>query len=138
MPVEIATNIVPNARPSRVSSPTLFFHLVDGLDVNYSVETIISGNDLAPNPTEVGTRYLLFPNRTNFTPAAGVDYGIVEFTGSVGGVNQWGLTFDPANAKTNFGLLFVKDEKKFYQFVDSTEGWKPILTTGAVDGGTFG
>lgn len=137
MPVEIATNIAPNARPTRVSNST-FFHLVDGLDVNYSVETIISGNDSAPTPSVIGTRYLLFPNRTGFTPAVGIDYGIVEFTGSVGGVSQWGLTFDPTNPKTDFGFVYVTDEKKFYQFIDSTLGWIPILTKGSVDGGTFG
>lgn len=137
MPVEIATNIAPNARPSRVSSPT-FFHLVDGLDVNYSVETIISGNDPAPEPSVIGTRYLLFPNRVVFNPPVEVNYGIVEYTGIVGSVRQWGLTFDPTNPKTDFGFVYVKDEKKFYQFIDTTLGWIPILTKGSVDGGTFG
>lgn len=138
--VELATNIAPVSRATRVSSPTLFFHLVDGLDVNHSVETIISGADSAPNPTEVGTRYLLFPNRSVFTPAPpnDKDYSVIEYAGKVGGVNQWILSFDPDNTKTNFGLLFVKDEKKFYQFVDSTTGWIPILSKGSVDGGTFG
>lgn len=140
MAVEIATNITPNARPSRVSSPTLFYHLVDGLDVNFSVETIISGNDASPNPSEVGTRYLLFPNRSVFTPPPPNDknYSVIEYAGKVEGVNQWTLIFDPDNTKTNFGLLFVKDEKKFYQFVDSTMGWIPILSRGSIDGGTFG
>lgn len=136
MPVEIATNLVQTSRPSRVSSPSLFYHLVDGLDVNHSVETIISGSDPAPTPSVVGTRYLLFPNRTMFTPAGASNYSVVEYTGDSG--NPWSLYFDPANTKTNFGLVFVKDEKKFYQFVDSTEGWKPILASGSVDGGTFG
>jgi hypothetical protein len=137
MAIELATNISQISRPTRVGSES-FYHLVDSLDVNYRVETVISGNDPPPEPSVIGTRYLLFPNRTGFTPLVGVDYGIVEFTGTVGGDRQWGLTFDPTNPKTDFGFVYVTDEKKFYQFIDTTLGWIPILTKGSVDGGTFG
>lgn len=140
MPIEVATNIAPIARSTRVSDESLFYYIIDGLDINYSVETIISGSDPAPNPTIIGTRYLLFPSRSTFTPAvaSGIDYCIIEFIGTVGGSNQWGLVLDCTNTKTQFGLVFVKDEKKFYQFIDNTTGWKPILTRGSIDGGTFG
>jgi hypothetical protein len=140
MPIELATNIAPTARSTRVGSETLFFHLLDGLDVNYKVETIISGTDPTPTPTEIGTRYLLFPSRTVFTPQAALDIGfcIVEYAGAIGGVPQWELVLNCNNSKTNFGLVFVEDEKRFYQFIDNTIGWKPLLASGSVDGGTFG
>jgi len=140
MPIELATNISPVSRSGRVNSPSLFFHLLDGLDVQHSVETIISGNDPAPTPTKVGTRYLLFPSRSIFTPqvADQIPYCVIEYAGNIGGDSNWIIALNCSNPTTNFGLVFVKDEKKFYQFVDNTIGWKPLLSSGSVDGGTFG
>lgn len=136
MPIEVATDITQQGRRDRVSDAD-FFYIIEGADVDLGVEAIIQGSDLPDSPS-VGDKYLLFPGRTMFTPEgisnATGDYFVVEFLGN----NNWGIILDCTNAKTPFGLVFVKNLKKFYQFVDSTIGWKPLLASGSVDGGTFG
>jgi len=134
MPIEIATNITQQGRSDRVRDDD-FFYIVEGADVNLGVEAIIQGSDL-PSSLSVGKKYLLFPERTMFTPSGipNTGYFVVESLGN----NIWNIVLDCQNEKTPFGLVFVKNLKKFYQFVDTTIGWKPLLASGSVDGGTFG
>jgi hypothetical protein len=134
MPIEIATDITQQGRSDRVSDDD-FFYIIEGADVDLGVEAIIQGSDL-PTSLSVGKKYLLFPGRTVFTPSGinNTDYFVVKSLGN----NNWSIVLDCQNEKTPFGLVFVKSLKKFYQFIDNTIGWKPLLASGSVDGGTFG
>jgi hypothetical protein len=134
MPIEVATDITQQGRSDRVSDED-FFYIIEGADVNFGVERIIQGSDIPSSPS-TGDKFLVFPGRTLFTPPEIDNTGhfVIEYLGN----GNWGIVLDCENAKTAVGLVFVKDIKKFYQFVDNTIGWKPLLASGSVDGGTFG
>lgn len=135
MPIEVATDITQQGRPDRVSDED-FFYIIEGADVDFGVEQIIRGSDVPSSPS-TGDKFLLFPNRTMFTPPEPINntgYFVIEYLGN----GNWGIVLDCENTKTAVGLVFVKNLKKFYQFIDNTIGWKPLLASGSVDGGTFG
>jgi hypothetical protein len=49
---------------------------------------------------------------------------------------EWQIFKSVGNSETNYGIVYDKRTQLFYQY-DSSNGWKPLLRSGKIDGGTF-
>lgn len=133
MPIVLSTSISQSDRSNRVSSPSAFYHLVEGADVDLSVEKILGpAPDTYNSPPQFGDKYILRSTDAISPDGANLN-DIVIWDG-----NEFIIHQKMTNTKTRFGLVFDKRTKKFYHYVDATTGWVPILRSGSVDGGTFG
>lgn len=141
MAIEFSTTLTPSDRNARVvSNPSNFFYLIDVEDINFAVERILEGQDEPSVPRLVGQKYLLKSTYSISVEDSDVN-DIVMWDGQKWIIYQkMGNAQFPSrgNSRTQFGLIFDKNTKKFYQYVDATTGWVPILRSGSVDGGTFG
>lgn len=132
MPIELSTSVTQSDRSNRVSNPIAFYHLIEGADVDLSVEKILESGDTFNTPPKLGDKYILLSFDSISPPNTSLN-DIVIWNG-----NEFVLHQKMTNSKTRFGLVFDKRTKKFYHYVDATTGWVPILRSGSVDGGTFG
>jgi uncharacterized protein (DUF2344 family) len=109
-----------------------FFHLINTSDINFSVEKIAeNSSDTAAQVFDA--RYVI--KDINSSPIGALQYlqnnDIVRWTGS-----EWVIHKSVNNAETNFGIIYDKRTQLFYQY-DPANGWKPLLRSGKIDGGTF-
>lgn len=134
MAVKVADNFQQSNRPNLLFTSD-WYYLMDASDIDIGVEAILenSGESLVET---VNTKYIV--RYANNKPAglasltALENNDIVRYTGT-----SWEIHKDVTNTETNFGIVFDKRTKLFYQY-DPTNGWKSLLRSGKIDGGTFG
>jgi hypothetical protein len=108
-----------------------YFYLVDGVDVNFAVESIIEAEG-DPVQTEVNNKYIVRNAASSpISPQGLGNNDIVRYNG-----NDWEIFKDVSNTKTDFWIVYDKKTKLFYQY-DSINGWKSLIRSGKIDGGTF-
>ena len=116
-----------------------YFHVIAGADIDFAVEKILesSGDSVV---SEVDKKYIVrnsesCPTALNTSLAPGVtglSHGdMVRYNG-----NEWEIFKDVSNSETNYGIVYDKNTKLFYQY-DAINQWKPLLRSGKIDGGTF-
>ena len=130
MALRIGDNIEQSNRENTVGLSD-YFYLMDGSDVNFGVEKILE-NGSESVETEVNYKYVV--KNAASSPISPPDLGnndIVRYNG-----NEWEIFKDVSNTKTNFGIIYDKRTQLFYQY-DSTNGWKSLIRSGKIDGGTF-
>lgn len=139
MPVTLASTIIQANRTTRTNANTdSFYYLVESEDINYAIEKMICGEvGCEPIDPLPGQKFLIlsfsrFDPRSSMTQDIDIN-DIIMWDG-----DQWVTYLNTRNSKTPFGLIFDKQTKKFYHYVDEQTGWLPILRSGSVDGGTFG
>jgi hypothetical protein len=133
MPITVADRIEQTNRQSNVRTSD-FFHTMNTSDIDFSVQAILtSGGDAF---VEVyGNKYII--KNVNASPLALPNLGsgdIVIYNGT-----EWVIYKSVANQETNFGLVYDKNTKLFYQY-DAINGWVALYVrkNGTIDGGTFG
>lgn len=138
MPIKLPTSLTQEGRGSRVTTPN-FFHLVETSDIDFTVEKTLLPDDCSvPPPTSRanGDKYLLLTVDSGcITPPEGAAVNDIIMWDTAS--QNWTIYLSLSNPKTQFGLVFDKHRKKFFQYVDASTGWKPVLRSGSVDGGTF-
>jgi hypothetical protein len=108
-----------------------YFYLIDGADVNFAVESILEAEG-DPVQTEVNNKYIVRNAASSpISPQGLGNNDIVRYNG-----NDWEIFKDVSNTKTDFGIIYDKKTKLFYQY-DSINGWKSLIRSGKIDGGTF-
>ena len=130
MALRIGDNIEQSNRENTVGVSD-YFYLMDGSDVNFAVEKILE-NGSESVETVVNYKYVV--KNALSSPISPPDLGnndIVRYNG-----NEWEIFKDVSNTKTNFGIIYDKRTQLFYQY-DSTNGWKSLIRSGKIDGGTF-
>lgn len=136
MPIEFSGSLLQKNRNQNAGTNS-FFHLVDAIDINFSVEKILeNGGEEIPSEPAPGTKYIIRDKdqEPGISPANGVlgSGDVVMWDG-----NNWVIYLDVSNPKTNHGVVFDKRTQKFYQYTP-TNGWVPIITgKSSLDGGTF-
>jgi hypothetical protein len=141
LPISVPSSIAQVSRNSRTNSNGSFYYLLESEDVNYAIESIIDCPSSQPQNPEPGAKYLIrcfhpFDPREDITANTGQTLNtndIIMWDG-----NKWIVYLNTRNPKTPFGLIFDKQTKKFYHYIDQQTGWLPLLRSGSVDGGTFG
>lgn len=141
MGIPFTANLEQQGRRGNVTIPGSFFYLTDISDVDISVEKIINDSG---DPIEQILNYKYIILDVNNMPPS-----LLGLSGTIGNgdivrfiydsstnLYGWELYKDVSNSKTDNGLVYDKRTKKYYQY-DSVNGWKPILRSGAIDGGTF-
>lgn len=133
MAVKIADNIEQYNRDALALS-SAFFYLMYGSDVDIGVEAILTARSDTVDATPYN-KYIV-TDQSNRPPAldsvANLENNdIVMYNG-----NAWEIHKDVTNSKTNYGLVYNKQTKLIYQY-DPTNGWKSLLRSGKIDGGTF-
>ena len=108
-----------------------YFYIMDGSDVNFAVEKILE--DQTESVETVNNYKYVVKNAANspMSPEGLGNNDIVRYNG-----NAWEIFKDVSNTKTNFGIIYDKRTQSFYQY-DSTNGWKSLIRSGKIDGGTF-
>lgn len=133
MAVKIADNIEPTNRDSLALS-SAFFYLLYGSDVDVGVEAILENSSETIDPT-VNKKYVV--RYANNKPSALDSLTALENNDIVmHNGNGWEIHKDVSNERTNYGFVFDKRTKLVYQY-DSTNGWKSLIRSGKIDGGTF-
>ena len=135
MPILYQTDLEQQARAGNVSSPGAFFYLMNLTNIDMRVEKIVQNSEEILDQT-IYNKYIILdvndmPNVLIGLPGLG-NGDIVQYNTNF----AWELYKDVSNSKTDNGLVYDKRTKKYYQY-DSVNGWKPILRSGAIDGGTF-
>lgn len=137
MPIEFSGSLLQKNRNQNAGTSS-FFHLVDAIDINFSVEKILeNGGEFIPPEPAPGTKYIIRDKNNEPgipTPINGpFDSGdVVMWDG-----NAWVVYLDVSNPKTNHGVVFDKRTEKFYQYTPAN-GWVAIITSkSSLDGGTF-
>ena len=133
MPITVADRIESVNRQSNVGTSD-FFHTMNTSDIDFSVQAILtSGGDAV---VEVyGNKYIIKNHMsTPITPPNLGSGDIVIYNGT-----EWVIYKSVQNEETNFGLVYDKNTKLFYQY-DATNGWVALYVrkNGTIDGGTFG
>ena len=133
MPITVADRIESVNRQSNVRTSD-FFHTMNTSDIDFSVQAILtSGGDAV---VEVyGNKYIIKNHQsTPITPPNLGSGDIVIYNGT-----EWVIYKSVQNEETNFGLVYDKNTKLFYQY-DATNGWVALYVrkNGTIDGGTFG
>lgn len=133
MPITVADRIESVNRQSNVRTSD-FFHTMDTSDIDFSVQAILTSN-LDTVVATYGNKYII--KNTNTSPisplnASNGDIAIYDGT-------EWVVYKSVQNQETNFGLVYDKNTKLFYQY-DATNGWVALYVrkNGTIDGGTFG
>jgi len=130
MALRIGDNIEQSNRENTVGLSD-YFYLMDGADVNFAIESILEAAG-DPVQTEVNNKYIVRNAASSpISPQGLGNNDIVRYNG-----NDWEIFKDVSNAKTNFGIIYDKKTQLFYQY-DSTNGWKSLIRSGKIDGGTF-
>lgn len=133
MPITVADRIEQTNRQSNVRTSD-FFHTMNTSDIDFSVQAILTSSvDLV---VEVyGNKYIIKSiGNSPLTPPDAGSGDIVIYNGT-----EWVVYKSVQNQETNFGLVYDKKTKLFYQY-DATNGWVALYVrkNGAIDGGTFG
>lgn len=130
MAIRVGDNLEQSNRQNTLFTSD-FFYIMDSSDINFAIEKFLESGD--NNYIEsVGNKYVILEaGENNITPEGLGDNDIVKYDG-----NEWVIFKDVSNPETNFGIIYDKETKLFYQY-DPTEGWIPILKSGQIDGGTF-
>lgn len=130
MAIRVGDNLEQSNRQNTLFTSD-FFYIMDSSDINFAIEKFLEAGD--NNYIEsVGNKYVILEaGQNNITPAGLGHNDIVKYDG-----NEWVIFKDVSNSETNFGIIYDKETKLFYQY-DPTEGWIPILKSGQIDGGTF-
>jgi hypothetical protein len=141
LPISVPSSIVQVSRNNRTNPNDSFYYLLESEDVNYAVESVIGCDSAAPSNPDPGAKFLIlcfgtFDPRDDILQSTGQSLGINDIIMWDG--NKWIVYLNTRNPKTSFGLIFDKQTKKFYHYIDLETGWLPILRSGSVDGGTFG
>jgi hypothetical protein len=139
MPITFTSNLQQAGRAASISADS-FFHLVDGTDIDFSVEKILIDGDVQTTQTP-GQKFIVasttaasaaVPSITTQIPTIAVN-DIVRWTG-----NAWELYFDASNKRTPVGLIYDKRTDSLYTYNNILSGWVPLLSRlGVIDGGTF-
>lgn len=135
MPISFQADIEQQNRANNVTT-SAFFYLMDLSNVELEVNKIIENVEEIAEPI-IGIKYII-RDKDNRPPAFQSLQSILGSGDIVkyGFSGQWEIYKDVSNSKTDNGLVYDKRTKKYYQY-DSVNGWKPILRSGAIDGGTF-
>lgn len=133
MPITVADRIESVNRQSNVETSD-FFHTMNTSDIDFSVQAILTSN-LDTVVATYGNKYII-KNHTS-TPITPPNLGsgdIVIYNGT-----DWVVYKSVKNPETNFGLVYDKNTKLFYQY-DAINGWVALYVrkNGTIDGGTFG
>ena len=130
MAIRVGDVLEQSNRKNTVSTSD-FFYLMGVSDIDFSVDKILESGD-TNIVTTLGTKYVILDRGTNnITPLGLEDNDIVKYDG-----NEWIIYKDVSNPETNFGIIYDKETKLFYQY-DPSEGWLVMLKSGQIDGGTF-
>ena len=133
MPITVADRIEQTNRQSNVTTSD-FFHTMNTSDIDFSVQAILTSSEDAV--VEVyGNKYIIKNiNNSPISPPNTYSGDIVIYNGT-----EWVLYKSVQNQETNFGLVYDKNTKLFYQY-DATNGWVALYVrkNGTIDGGTFG
>jgi hypothetical protein len=133
MAVRLADNIEQYNRDALALS-SAFFYLMYGSDIDIGVEAILE-NSSETIAAQTYNKYIV--RLANNKPAA-LDSlttlennDIVMYNGTA-----WEIHKDVSNTRTNYGFVYDKRTNLIYQY-DSSNGWKSLLRSGKIDGGTF-
>lgn len=130
MAIRVGDNLEQSNRQNTLFTSD-FFYIMDSSDVNFAIEKFLEPGDNT-YVESVGNKYVIIEaGQNDITPSGLGDNDIVKYDG-----NEWVIFKDVSNPETNFGIIYDKETKLFYQY-DPTEGWLPILKSGQIDGGTF-
>lgn len=133
MPITVADRIESVNRQNNVRTSD-FFHTMDTSDIDFSVQAILTSSQDAVVAT-YGNKYIIKNHlSTQITPPNLGSGDIVIYNGT-----EWVVYKSVQNQETNFGLVYDKNTKLFYQY-DATNGWVALYVrkNGTIDGGTFG
>jgi hypothetical protein len=131
MAIRIGDTIEQSNRENTVRTSD-YFYVMDGSDINFAVEKILENSGETISAT-VNTKYIVrnvssspisLPNLAN--------NDVVRYNG-----NEWQIFKSVGNPETDYGIVYDKRTQLFYQY-DASNGWKSILRSGKIDGGTFG
>ena len=133
MPLSMPSSLIQDARSDRVASDESFFHLVQSVDVDHSVDLINDGvGDSIP--PEIYGRKAIIKNASN-SQISPLDLGnndIVMWNGT-----RWEIYMDVSNPEMNNAVVYDKRTQKFYQYTP-VNGWSAIIDgKSVVDGGTY-
>ena len=130
MALRIGDSIEQSGRENTVGLSD-YFYIMDGSDVNFAVEKILE--DQTESVETVNNYKYVVKNAADspISPEGLGNNDVVRYNG-----NAWEIFKDVSNAKTNFGIIYDKRTQLFYQY-DSTNGWKSLIRSGKIDGGTF-
>ena len=133
MPITVADRIESVNRESNVRTSD-FFHTMNTSDIDFSVQAILTSN-LDTVVATYGNKYII-KNTGNspISPQYAGSGDIAIYNGT-----EWVVYKSVQNQETNFGLVYDKNTKLFYQY-DATNGWVALYVrkNGTIDGGTFG
>ena len=133
MPITVADRIESVNRQNNVRTSD-FFHTMNTSDIDFSVQAILTSSGDAV--VEVyGNKYIIKTiGNSPLTPPNADSGDIVIYNGT-----EWVVYKSVQNQETNFGLVYDKNTKLFYQY-DATNGWVALYVrkNGTIDGGTFG
>jgi hypothetical protein len=130
MPIRVAATVMPLNRDENVRSSD-FFYTINTSDIDLSIDAILANASETISST-LNTKYIILNTASSPISVPNLaNNDIVIHDG-----NDWVLHKSVGNTETNFGLVFDKRTQLFYQY-DSTNGWKPLLRSGKIDGGTF-
>ena len=133
MPITVADRIESVNRQSNVGTSD-FFHTMNTSDIDFSVQAILTTKTDSYVAT-YGNKYILKNiDDSDITPQYADSGDIVIYNGT-----DWVVYKSVKNTETNFGLVYDKNTKLFYQY-DATNGWVALYVrkNGTIDGGTFG
>ena len=130
MAIRIGDTIEQSNRENTVRTSD-YFYVMDGSDINFAVEKILENSGESISAT-VNTKYIV--RTISSSPIALpnlADNDVVRHNGT-----EWQIFKSVGNSETNYGIVYDKRTQLFYQY-DSSNGWKPLLRSGKIDGGTF-
>ena len=133
MPITVADRIESVNRQSNVGTSD-FFHTMNTSDIDFSVQAILTTKTDSYVAT-YGNKYIIKNiDDSDITPQYADSGDIVIYNGT-----EWVIYKSVQNEETNFGLVYDKNTKLFYQY-DATNGWVALYVrkNGTIDGGTFG
>ena len=130
MAIRIGDTIEQSNRENTVGTSD-YFYVVDGSDVNFAVEKILENSGESVSAV-VNYKYVVKnASSSPISPPNLSNNDIVRYNG-----NDWEVFKKVSNSETNFGIIYDKRTQLFYQY-DSSNGWKSLLRSGKIDGGTF-
>jgi hypothetical protein len=130
MAIRIGDTLEPANRENTVLTSD-YFYVVDGSDINFAVEKILENSGESISAT-VNTKYIVRTVSSSPISLPNLaDNDVVRHNGT-----EWQIFKSVGNSETNYGIVYDKRTQLFYQY-DSSNGWKPLLRSGKIDGGTF-
>ena len=109
-----------------------YFYVVNGSDIDFAVEKILENVSESVSET-VNYKYIVRnASSTPISVASLQNNDIIRYNG-----NSWEIFKKVSNGETNFGMVYDKRTQLFYQY-DPSNGWKSLIRSGKIDGGTFG